>query len=545
MVTMVRPTRHPALWHQIWANVRCGGPPAAADLPRVFPWLAPTVTSKDDRPVTPETAHPLQCWWGMPRRIRLDFQTVTEPRPCGLTGVADTVVVASWRQRPHGPKYVTWGGVHPLTPTYQVKPETEKLALHPQPGGVGYRHWLGLVLADATGLRAPAKAVAEWRDRFQDVGEDARLLAAGYDMDNMKSRGFVETEMPLPAARDKETQARTDALARRLVRAAEQVASLLRSAVRNALFSAGATVKIDAELLSSIRERLWSATEAAFFDALEHAASGLAVPEGAAEAAWQRDLRNTALALFDEAAPMDPDVPPMVRAGEAVPRLVRARRNLVFAPAGLRQGRGSIVHHPWPLQTAAQGGEEKENRMILKRGAAAGWWASLQDDADGRRGANRAVLARLRHCATVAQAMQEPSAIMLFNRVGATGPNDLPIVALTAAVLAHVRADAPGNTVARSVGPVSVEQPETAVLKPLRFRRLLEASGLDERLTGFRRLAALAGGKLPVADLAASLLDWNEDRRRRWVYDYWNAGQPSAARTPAHAAAPLPEDPAP
>ena len=183
--------------------------------------------------------------------------------------------------------------------------------------------------------------------------------------------------------------------------------------------------------------------------------------------------------------------------------------------------------------------------MIPKRGAAAGWWTGLQDDADGRRGANRAVLARLRHCATVDEAMQEPCAIVLFNRVGATGPDDLPIVALTAAVLAHVHADVPGATVARSVGPTSVEQPETAVLKPLRFRRLLEASGLDERLTGFRRLAALTGGKLPVADLAASLLDWTEHRRRRWVYDYWNASQPSAARNLAHATAPLPEEPAP
>jgi hypothetical protein len=25
------------------------------------------------------------------------------------------------------------------------------------------------------------------------------------------------------------------------------------------------------------------------------------------------------------------------------------------------------------------------------------------------------------------------------------------------------------------------------------------------------------------------LLDWNEKRQIRWVYDYWNAGQPNAA----------------
>ncbi len=109
-------------------------------------------------------------------------------------------------------------------------------------------------------------------------------------------------------------------------------------------------------------------------------------------------------------------------------------------------------------------------------------------------------------------------------------------MALTAAVLAHVRADVPG-TVARTVGPGTLDKPETAKLKPLRFRRLMEAEGPDERLTTFRRLVALADGTLPVADLAVSLLDWTEDRRRRWIYDYWNAGAPPDA--PAAAATPI------
>lgn len=172
--------------------------------------------------------------------------------------------------------------------------------------------------------------------------------------------------------------------------------------------------------------------------------------------------------------------------------------------------------------------------MIQAPRAAGSWWRELQPDpADGRQG-DRAALARLRRCATVAEAMQEVAAIQLFRRVGATGPGDLPSVALTAAVLAHVRTDAPG-TVARMVGPGTPEKPETAKLKPLRFRRLMEAVGTDERLVAFRRLVALADNTLPVADLALFLLNWTEDRRRRWVYDYWNAGAPSgvlAAATP-------------
>jgi CRISPR system Cascade subunit CasB len=172
--------------------------------------------------------------------------------------------------------------------------------------------------------------------------------------------------------------------------------------------------------------------------------------------------------------------------------------------------------------------------MIRERYAAAAWWRDLQPTPEQK--GNRGALARLRRCASVAEAMQEPVTIQLFQRVRATGHDDLLPVALTAAVLAHVREDLPNVTVARSVGPPSPEKPEEALnpekalLKPMRFRRLLEADGCEERLTAFRRLVALAGGKLPVADLAAALLEWSEERRRRWIYDYWNAGQQAAAQ---------------
>ena len=71
----------------------------------------------------------------------------------------------------------------------------------------------------------------------------------------------------------------------------------------------------------------------------------------------------------------------------------------------------------------------------------------------------------------------------------------------------------------------------------LRFRRLLEAAPGDDQLTAFRRMVALAGGSLPLRDLARSLLDWNDERRRRWIYDYWNAGQPMTAPTAEEPAA--------
>jgi CRISPR system Cascade subunit CasB len=166
--------------------------------------------------------------------------------------------------------------------------------------------------------------------------------------------------------------------------------------------------------------------------------------------------------------------------------------------------------------------------MIRNRGGAVAWWRDLQPDPARNRPGDRAALARLRRCATVTEAMQEPATMALFRRCGADEPRDLADISLAAAVLAHVREDRPDRSVARQVGPDSPDAPETALLKPLRFRRLMEAKGAEERLTALRRLVALSGGALHVADLCDALLLWTEERRRRWTYDYWGAGQPAA-----------------
>jgi CRISPR system Cascade subunit CasB len=169
---------------------------------------------------------------------------------------------------------------------------------------------------------------------------------------------------------------------------------------------------------------------------------------------------------------------------------------------------------------------DREHRV-----AAAAWWHDLQPDpAKGKRG-DRGALARLRRCATVAEAMSEPTTMSLARRCVVRHPDDLTDIALAAAVLAHVRQDRPGLRVARQVGVderKGPEAPETALLKPLRFQRLMTAETPDERLAAMRRLVALADGALNVRDLAESLLDWTEERRRRWTYDYWGVGIPTA-----------------
>ena len=330
LTTLALPGEHAALWYTVWANVPAGQPAGAADLPRVFPWLAPTRTADHFPAATPADTHPLQAFWGMPRRIRLDFAPNPSGRPCDLTGEADATLVTGWRQRPNGTKYANW--IHPLSPYYRDAKNNIWLPVHPQPDGIGYRHWVALALG-VPGARQPARCVSDWPARSRDVPEPARhgtrLLAAGYDMDNMKARGFVESEMPLPGTDPARAEALAT-LARGLVGAATEAASALRVAVRGARY--GDNAGADSAPLASLSQSFWAATQRRFFAALDHIGDddGETLLEAAAEG-WRDRLRATALDLFDEAAPLDPSA-----ASSNPKKIVDARRNLF----GTFEGRG-------------------------------------------------------------------------------------------------------------------------------------------------------------------------------------------------------------
>ena len=332
LTTLVLPGGEPTLWHVLWANVPQGKRPSARDLPRVFPWLAATRTADRYPATAPADAHPLQAFWGMPRRIRLMFADDANLQPCDLTGSVDAVHVTGWRQRPHGVVYKAWD--HPLSPYYRSK-DNSWLPVHPQPGGIGYQHWAGLVVGDAAGTRRPASVITAWQSRQLDLPEttrDARMLAAGYDIQqSMKACDFIESEMPLPGSSDAVTQRSVGFLGQHLIAAAEETARAVRYAVRDARYPKGTGT--DSAPLAAVYETFWAATQPDFFRVLREASPAADAPverslEHAAPA-WLRQLSNAALALFDEAAPLDPSAESFDPA-----RVVQARRQLWFTLHG-------------------------------------------------------------------------------------------------------------------------------------------------------------------------------------------------------------------
>jgi len=342
LLTLVLPNGRTSLWHAVWANVPVGAPAAPADIPKLFAWCAPTRTSDNGRVTTPSDTHPHHVFWGMPRRIRLDFVAADGLATCDLTGALDTTLVTGWRQRPRGPKYSGWGGMHPLTPHYAVKGSAEVLPLHGRDDGVGYRDWVGLVLRARDESRRPAACVETWfNKRAEEVGEPrARLLAAGYAMDVAKAVTFVESDLPLLVPADSTRREALAALARALIEATEIAAGAIRRAVRDALFAPGATVKPDAELLSLARETVWQATEAEFYRALEEFIAAPALGTEATDPRridWLALLRRISIDTFDRLAPISE------AAGRDPQRIATARKFLLGAFAGFGKDGAALI----------------------------------------------------------------------------------------------------------------------------------------------------------------------------------------------------------
>jgi CRISPR system Cascade subunit CasA len=309
-----------SLWHVLWLNVpvRAGDIAPTSFDARVFPWLGPTRTSEKDQGTTRQDVDALQVFWGMPRRIRLDFEPNTENRRCDLTGAIDTMIVRTYRTRPRGTKYEAFQ--HPLSPHYQAKGSEGWLPVHGQPGRTGWRDWLGLVFADAETGRRPADVLGLARNRLKNIRpagwrhNHVRLIAAGYDMDNMKARNFIESEMPVHLL-DADVAQEYEPAVRELVKGGRAAEQMLSQSIRMALFNGDPknAPGSDAGPRGQARERFWDETEHTFHRLLDRLVEDLATTDEEAirqakqvrRNEWHGKLRETCLRIFDDSVTLD------------------------------------------------------------------------------------------------------------------------------------------------------------------------------------------------------------------------------------------------
>lgn len=252
--------------------------------------------------MTPENAHPLQAYWGMPRRIELDF-IHTVAGICDLCGERHESLLLHMRSKNYGVQYDGW--LHPFSPYRQVlkDPSAPWLALKGQPGGLSYKDWLGLMLnrEDKFNKMQPAKVV-----RAAGQRKNMSLWCFAWDMDNAKARCWYQQRIPLVSVSHEEQF--LDALNTVLVLASEAL-SLLRNALKSAKFAAPKEAKMD---FSMVDIAFWQETEPAFRvlqDALavdplrQNALTHSAVRQ------WERELTHYLFHVFDRDALTDPDSP--------------------------------------------------------------------------------------------------------------------------------------------------------------------------------------------------------------------------------------------
>jgi CRISPR system Cascade subunit CasA len=298
-----------SLWHTLWLNVLpageflTGGGSASKSAPHfTFPWLSGIgAIQKPGGQTAAVQVHPAHVFWAMPLRIRLDLESASSGA-CDLCGRTTDGLIEQYTTRKHGLDY-TGPWTHPLTPYSEY--EGEMAPIHLQPGGVGYRHWMGWVL----GVQGEQKRFQRARalNYFLEKGVERktgiglRLWAFGYDMKSMKARCWYEAELPLFRLSE------CDAAATRAIRedvstwlaGAEQTCGYLRDAVKDAWFKKGTA----RGKFSFVDAKFWSKTERDFYDLLRdriQAARDLTESDAIVQSeVWLKQLKHTALGLFD------------------------------------------------------------------------------------------------------------------------------------------------------------------------------------------------------------------------------------------------------
>lgn len=188
----------------------------------------------------------------------------------------------------------------------------------------------------------------------------------------------------------------------------------------------------------------------------------------------------------------------------------------------------------------------KQSLYETEAKAARDWWKyhgppDENDTANSSRG-DRAGFARLRRADNVLESAVEPATINLFRSVGFNRTfacRDLPRAALIAGVLATVRENDRTTKVGRAIGLPRGGDATTALITPLRFKRIVTAREPDDLLIAFRRMVAIMGRKANVTDLARILLSFTDPSKERadlartlFAFDYHDADNVAPDQNP-------------
>lgn len=294
-----------------------------------FPWMGQTkISTRNENGIevqtTPNDVNPLVMYWGTPRRIHFLTENYQEGI-CSISQKETSCLITNYSTVNYGNNYKDkWK--HPLSP-YNGEEGTEQTSEHGQPGGVRYKHWLGFIQkkqkTDKKGItiieKSPAHIVSYFLGERSHTIEDARkrsrhvkydnnkipfrVLAFGYDMDNMTARCWYEGIIPVIIIK-KEVLEKFETRVEQCVKVAMDVSDYVRSVCRQVLRKRSGDVAVDSSLITALESNFWSMSERDFYETIKKMKQVLEKDElqqseeNQVKEEWLSQLKNCARDVF-------------------------------------------------------------------------------------------------------------------------------------------------------------------------------------------------------------------------------------------------------
>ena len=298
------------LWDTVWLNVIISSAFVKHKCEeKTFPWLniGHFISEKIQiKTIHSQEMNPEHVFWGMPRRIQLDFSVFNNTETCSICGCGsqenymchrffDLTGGLTYQQKQDSTKIPSWiNPRHPLSP-YTLGENGIPSAVH-QHDGIGYRYWLGFIenMTSGNTKRMSARVVEQFHTI---VHKDGQLWAFGFDMDNAKANCWYDARMPILIINEKQKDA-FRGYSEQLIQSANWIADNLGKKIKKALFG-------EAEIrgnLTFIKALFWQQTENVFYQTMHQIRDGLSTNQPSTEIilSWRNKISQEAIAIFDE-----------------------------------------------------------------------------------------------------------------------------------------------------------------------------------------------------------------------------------------------------
>ena len=279
-------------WQNLWLNVLKNSRHLSSDknnIDDIFPWMGKTRTSEKDGGVetTDKDVHPLQVYWGMPRRIRIDWNK-TSCGKCDVCLKQSNHLASEYKTKKYGVNYTGYW-FHPLSPVRTDEKTGERFNKKTK-GKILYTNWPDLFLSNKTNANA---AVVEQYLHSKPKEFQFCLHIFGYEMNNDKALRWIESKFPLFQI---DNSADVEKIIRGLIETSKECAKALVEAGK---IPSNTGKKYSKKSPPILKDSFFDRNQDNFFKHIKELPHADFQKRNTIKETWGKHLKKTALELFD------------------------------------------------------------------------------------------------------------------------------------------------------------------------------------------------------------------------------------------------------